>query len=148
VHADRKLREKAAHPLSALPVLAKREGAPEEPARLGEEGVDGPLAGQLLAVELRQLRLVVEGINVADAAGTEGLDDALRLRREVRGSRGAGVGLEQPRQRNAAEPGDRVAQEVASRTQRVEAVGHWLTHARTRRTTGNRSRRSAAARGR
>ena len=40
--------------------------------------------GQVLAALLRQLRLVVEEVHLRRRAGLEQVDDALRLRREVR----------------------------------------------------------------
>ena len=71
----------------ALAVLGELEARPEH-GRIGpDEGV--ALAADdrrrhRLAFELRQLRLVVEQIELARRAGHEQMNDALRLRREVR----------------------------------------------------------------
>ena len=99
VHALRQVREEVAHPLAALAVLLERERAFQQPAGLAEEGVDFALAGQLLSVMLCEVRLVVEGIDMADAAGAEDLHDALGLRRKVRAARsGRGGGSASPAQ--------------------------------------------------
>jgi hypothetical protein len=65
-------------------VLPEREGRLHQVAGLAEERVRLALAGHRLAVQPRQFGLVVERVDVADAAGAEHLDDALRLGLVVR----------------------------------------------------------------
>ena len=72
---------------SALSVFGELEARPEDGGVGADEGV--ALAAddrgrQRLAFELRQLRLVIEQIELAGGAGHEQVNDALGLRREVR----------------------------------------------------------------
>src|SRR5581483_12144704 len=84
IDAAGEVRQQVADPQPALAAATEDERTLHEAARLAEEGVDLTLAGQLLAVMPGEIRLVVEGIDVAHPAGAEDLDDALRLRGEVR----------------------------------------------------------------
>src|SRR5262245_37154308 len=83
IDTARELRQQGADPLATLAMAAEGERALEQPAGLAEKGVDLTLAGQLAAVVLRQVGLVVERINVADPATAKDLDDALGLGWEV-----------------------------------------------------------------
>ena len=114
VDALRQVRQEAADPLAALAVAAEREGTLHQPARPAEEGLDLPLARQLPPVVPRQVGLVVEGVDVADAAACEDLDDPLRPRREMQDRLAGGPGLlaQHPGQRDGAEARPGIAQEV------------------------------------
>ena len=78
----------------ALAVLGELELRPQQRrVRVDERGAIAleQLGRRQLAVALRELRLVVEQLEVARRAGLEQEDDALRLRREVRLLRGERV---------------------------------------------------------
>ena len=85
-----------------------------------------------LAVEFVELRLVVEELQLAGAAGHEEVDDALglgavvrRLRRERVGGRRGLVRREQRRQGDRAEAHAAVAEEVAAgAAEEAEGVSH------------------------
>src|SRR5262249_42047858 len=94
-----------------------------EPAGLAEEGIDLALAGHFLAIVLCKVRFVVEGIDMADAAGTENLNDTFGLGGEVRRLRRVRrrwrfcprLLLEHPGQRDAAEPAARLPEKATAR---------------------------------
>src|SRR6185437_6372350 len=77
------------------------------------------------AVELGELRLVVEQFEVARGAAHEQVDDALGLGREVR--RRGGLLAEQPVERDRAEPDGAIAKEPAARDQSRNGC-HWESH--------------------
>ena len=72
------------HPGPALPMLSEGERALHEaPHGPGEKPGIGVEAGERLTVSLRELRLVVEGVDLARAPVDEQPDHALRLRGKV-----------------------------------------------------------------
>jgi hypothetical protein len=105
------VRQGAADPAAALPVLFPLEGRLHDGARrAGYGGLDAKI--YLLAVPLDQLRLVVERVHLADAAVHEELDDPADPGGVVRDRVGT---AEQPGQRNAAEPAARLPEEFSTR---------------------------------
>jgi hypothetical protein len=77
------LREEVAQPASALSVLSERPVAALAVAGLGGEELLLAVRVEGFALTFRQLGLVVLGIDVAQAARAEDLDDRLGLRRMV-----------------------------------------------------------------
>ncbi len=112
VHACRQVRKQLADPLPALPVPAEGERTLHQSAGLAEECVNLALAGEFLAVVLFEVRLVVERIDVTDAAGAEDLHDTANPGNGVR--RGPAITGQQPRQRDAAETGGGLPEEMAA----------------------------------
>jgi len=82
--------QEVADPFAGLSVLTEGPGTFHEIAGLAEKRIHLTLAGHRFAVAADEFGLVVEGVDVADAACAEDLDDALHLRREVRGLRRIG----------------------------------------------------------
>src|SRR6185437_9294364 len=78
------VREEVADPLAALPVLLELPLRPDDPPRVLVAAAAERLHGDRLAVQAVQLRLVVEGVDVAGAAVHEQEDDALGLCLEMR----------------------------------------------------------------
>src|SRR5579862_1569874 len=112
------MRQQFARPSAALAMLLELERALHQVARLTEEGVYLALVGHRLAVAAEELGLIVEGVEVADAAHAKDLYNPLRLRREVRAGRLPDLRcrliVQQAGQRNRAEPTARVPQKVAA----------------------------------
>ena len=112
--------EEVADPGTGLASLAEGIGALHEAAGLAEESLIFAAAFEGHAVHALQLGFVVEGFEVADAAGAEDLDDAFGLGGEVGkapggGGRGAGlVPLHHPGEGEAAEAAAGVPEEVAA----------------------------------
>src|SRR5213078_4732959 len=79
VHAAGEVRQQVADPQAALAPPTERVQALQQVARLAEERVECALAGEWRAVVLVKFRLVVESIDVTDAAGGEDVDGALRF---------------------------------------------------------------------
>src|SRR3954447_19236415 len=100
------MREQAAHPCAAAPVLVEVIDALHHLAGLPEEAEVLALAFQRLAVKPLELGLVVESIDVTHAATAEDLHHAFGLRRKMRQPRGRWHGArlfaaQQPRERDA-----------------------------------------------
>src|SRR5262249_1275399 len=120
------------HPGAALAVLLERAARPEQfraVARIheGETLAFDERLRDRLAVELDQLRLVIEQLELARASGHEKIDDVLRLRRKMSRMRRHRIwqrrwrGSEEPAlvkqrgERDAAEPHRATAEEMAAR---------------------------------
>ena len=113
------------------------------PAGAGIGDGPGVVERQLLAVVLVEPRLVVVGIDVADAALHEQEDDALGLRGEVRQLRGervgraAGftpaVGRGEPGERQGAEPAPGAGEPFAARKEHGSTSSRRLAATRSRR---------------
>ena len=107
-------------------MLLKLIDALHDLAGLAEEAQVLALAFQRLVVKPLELGLVVEGVEMTNAATAEDLHDPFRLRRKMRLPRGRGYGpglfaTQQPRQRHAAQPDGGVGEKVAARNQRGNA---------------------------
>src|SRR5262249_38485784 len=130
IDALRQVLEDAGDPAAGLTVLGEGEGAAEDLAGDGGDGLDALVAAGVegLAVLLLQSRLVVEGVHLAGAAVHEQLDDAacfgamMDAAVQVGGRGGAvGVGGEEVGQGDAAEAAAYVPEEGTT----VKGVGHW-----------------------
>jgi hypothetical protein len=84
VDTPREPRQQIRHPESGSAVLAKPPVARLAVAGFRGEELDLSAGVERLSGPALQLRLVVVGVDVADAAGAEDLDDALRPRLEWR----------------------------------------------------------------
>ena len=91
-------------------------------ARLPEESQVLAFALQALPVELRQVRFVIEGVEVTDASAAEDLDHAFGFGRKVgraggsdRGLGASPVALEQPGHRDGAQPAGGVPKKLTTR---------------------------------
>ncbi len=90
------VRQQFADPGTAVAVLGELENRRRDRQRLLSRGHAGdPLphadrGGQLLAVKLFQLRLVIEQVDVRRPAGHEEVDDSFHLRRQMRHRQHAG----------------------------------------------------------
>src|SRR6185503_20483099 len=117
-----------AHPQTTLAMPAEGELALHQSAGLAKKSVDLALVCELLPVALFQFGLVVERVDVADAAKSADVDDpfrlcwkAGRLGRVRRGRRLPGrlgrlrLPLKQPRQRDATQASARFPQETPAR---------------------------------
>src|SRR5678815_6184333 len=71
------VRENAADPPATLAILLELEGALHDVARRAGRSFNARTGIELLAMQFDQLRLVIEGIHLADAAIHEKLHDAL-----------------------------------------------------------------------
>ena len=92
VHAGRQVGEEVADPLAALAVLLELPLRPDDAALVLLAAAAEGLDGDGLAVEVVELRLVVEGVDVRRAAVHEEEDDALGLGRQRRRLRRERVG--------------------------------------------------------
>ena len=124
VHAARQIWQEAADPRPRLPVTLECVHALHEVSRLSEESEILALSLEALAIHAFELGLVVERFEVADAAGTEHLDDPLRAGRVVRlkgrsrgRAGGTGIACEQPGQGNSREAIRGAREPLASRSQ-------------------------------
>src|SRR5262249_35051300 len=126
VNACRQVRQQVADPASAVSPLMKSKRAFHQVARLTEEGVELSFAGQGLAMMFDEVGLVVERVNMTYAACTEDLNRSFGLggkmagprsvRRFFRRSRFGSKRfiLQQPGERDAAQPRAEVGEEVAA----------------------------------
>ena len=151
----RQVGEQRTDPRPRLAVLPERERRLHQPARAAEEGVDLALAGEFLALELRQVGLVVEGVDVAQAPGAEDLDDSLGLRWIVQrfqpfasGPCGAFI-LQQPGEGHRGQAAGGLGQELPAREvaerDRVVRGRHRWPRRRVRGGRGTRPRSGASS---
>src|SRR5262249_50890097 len=115
IDAAREVRQQIADPLAVAAVPRPAPRTAEEVAVTALEGDDTAGARQRLAVTADQLRLVLEGVEVADGAGAEDLEDAPGLRGEVRPPPligGAGLVGEERGERDAPQTGAHLAEEL------------------------------------
>jgi len=96
VDAGGQMGQQFAHPLAALPVPGELPGRLHHGAALAEKRGDGVGPLRLLAVVFDELRLVVVGVDGAQAAGQEDHDQPLGLGREM-----GAFALQQLRQRQS-----------------------------------------------
>ena len=160
----RQVREEVADPLAALAVLLELPLRPDDPPLVLLAAPAERLDGDRLAVELVQLRLVVERVDLARPAVHEQEDDALGLRRRSAAASGragwpTGVGAvgarrrrvaeeavagEQAGQASAGEPGRRPPRGTRGgsgrRSCRRAGSGSWSVHRRGRPPSGSAGR--------
>jgi hypothetical protein len=92
VHAPGEVGEEIAHPLAALAMLAEFPIASLAVAGFRREELQLARGVEGLPVAPLQLGLVVPGVHLAQAAGTEDLDDGFRFRGIVGRARSEGIG--------------------------------------------------------
>ena len=116
VHLLREVRQRAAHPPPALPVLRPLEGTLHRRAGRADARLH-PLAGtgiKDLPVPRDELRLVVEEVALTRPAIHKKLDDALRLGRVMQLRRSGRFALQQRRERDAAQPSAESTEKIAA----------------------------------
>src|SRR6185436_480542 len=107
-------------------MLPKSERALHDAARPPEEGVDLSLVGQFLAIEPGELRLVIIGVDMANATAGANVQHTPRFRCVMRKPEGALRGwtracqsarfpIKHPGQSDTTETGAQLAQEMAAR---------------------------------
>ena len=126
VGAGRQVRQEVGQLHAALSVLRELAWAAHEPRRLllqeGEADVLGHRLGQLLAVQLVELRLGIEQVDLAGRAFEIDADTRFGLRREVRCLRGERIGCLGGEQAIVAQKRGQGGQADAARRARQEAA--------------------------
>ena len=137
VHVPGQMRQRAAHPASALLVLRPFKQAPHDRARRADARLDALARARIerLPVPRDELRLVVEEIALACAAIHEELDDALGPRGKMWCRAAQPLAPEQRGQRDPAEAVRERAQEVAARLEGSEVHGAERVYSGVRSTT-------------
>jgi hypothetical protein len=107
VNAGGEVREERTDPMARLTVAAEFKWAFHHLSRLAEKAFVLSFAFESFAVEFCEVRLVIEGVDVAHATGAKDLDDATGAGREVREKIwcrfGASLAVEHPGESKAAD---------------------------------------------